>query len=172
MCPMIRSSKSVSRNPLINVVKPRPRSTPTHLRSARPLCRSPWFAQDAALERTGFEPPVPLLQRALLLAGHPGRRHENRNQLRSGPRPRWLPSGPFHSRFVLGGTTSSNSSSSSGESANSRSPSICWPRVGTREALPAAVLGICVSRVVRDQVRDRLDYPFEGFVTATPSSTH
>jgi hypothetical protein len=36
---------------------------------------------DSPLERTGFEPPVPLLQRALLLAGHPGRRHENRNQL-------------------------------------------------------------------------------------------
>jgi hypothetical protein len=60
------------------------------------------FAPDSPLERTGFEPPVPLLQRAVLLAGHPGRRHENRSQLRSGPRPRWLPgenSQPFRSRW-------------------------------------------------------------------------
>jgi hypothetical protein len=100
---MIRSSKSVSRNPLINVVKPRPRSTPTHLRSARPLCRSPWFAQASTLERTGFEPPIPLLQRALLLAGHPRRRHENRNQLRSGPKTQMATPGalsqPFRSRW-------------------------------------------------------------------------
>src|SRR4051812_42564970 len=75
------------------------------------------FGEDSPLERTGFELPVPVLQRTLLLAGHPGTPARNRNQLRSGPRPRWLPPGPSQSRFLLGGTTSSNPSSSSAESA-------------------------------------------------------
>ena len=43
-----------------SIVTPRPRSTPTHLRSARPLFRSPWFAPDSLLEESGFEPSVPL----------------------------------------------------------------------------------------------------------------
>jgi hypothetical protein len=41
-------------------VKLRPRSTPTHLRSARPLFRSLWLAQDSALEQARFELLVPL----------------------------------------------------------------------------------------------------------------
>jgi hypothetical protein len=57
---------------------------------------------DCLLERSGFEPLVPLLQRALLLAGIQDRGTKTET-FRSGPRPRCLPPGalsqPFRSRW-------------------------------------------------------------------------
>jgi len=44
--------------------------------------RNRWFA-DSPLEGTGFEPPVPLLRKALLGVANRGRRHERRSHLQA-----------------------------------------------------------------------------------------
>src|SRR5207248_8225010 len=59
------------------------------------------FTVDSPLEETGFEPPVPLLRKALPSA-HPRRRHDKRSHLssgRGGHGSRGALPGPFRSRW-------------------------------------------------------------------------
>jgi hypothetical protein len=91
-------------------------------RSAPPL-RNRWFA-DSALERTGFEPSVPLLRKGLSAVAERRCRTDKLDGVikhRSSPETTVVGRGPpLDGRLFDGGTDGSNPSSSSGESGTNR----------------------------------------------------